>query len=309
LRFALHGGMAIAVGAALLAAPRIIPRAYSTGTQTQTSAREVGGKQAKAAPQRWDAPDVDAALPSLAATPPCEAGKVLAGAAERAKALVTSLQNFTAKETIQYQVLDEFGNPREAQTAKFDYLVEISETRPGSLMVNETRNGSRALDTFPAPYVDNGLPALALIFHPYYASAYDMRCEGLGQWNGQPAWVMRFQQRKDKPAHTLSFRMADQTFPAKLKGRAWIAADSYEIVHLETNLLQGIPLMHMRSEAVSIDYAPVQFHSRSEKLWLPQAAEVFSVFETQRYHVRHTFSDFLLFSIDTQQKIEKPKEP
>jgi hypothetical protein len=255
----------------------------------------------KASSAHWDPPNVDAALPSMAPDKPCPTEKVLQGAAERAQALVSSLQNFTAKERIQYEVLDEFNNPREAGADTFDYLVEIDEKRAGSFFVSETRNGSGSQSTFSAPYPDTGLPAMALIFHPYYASAYEMRCEGLGEWKEQPAWVVHFQQRRDKPARTRSFNTTDGHFPAKLKGRAWIAAESFEIVHLETSLLQGVPMIHLRSEAVSIDYAPVQFHSRPEKLWLPAAAEVFSEFEKERYHVRHSFNTFQLFSVDIQQ--------
>ena len=260
----------------------------------------------------WAPPDVDAPLVPLSQSAPCLADKVdkvLEGAADRAKELVTNLQNFTARESIHYEELDEFGNPRASQDGIYDYLVLLQEDRPGSLLVSETRNGKNPLDVFPAAIKDTGLPAMVLIFHPYFVDEYNMRCEGLWQWNGQLAWVIHFEQRGDKPSHTHVFRTQDARFPAKLKGRAWIAADTYQILHLETNLMQAIPMIHLRSEAVSIVYAPVQFHTRDVTLWLPQTAEVFSDFETQRYHVRHSFSDFLLFSVDTKQKIENPHQP
>ena len=53
-----------------------------------------------------------------------------------------------------------------------------------------------------------------------------MKCEGSSEWNGQPAWVVVFQQRKDRPSHTAMFSVKGVMYPAKLKGRAWIAQDA-----------------------------------------------------------------------------------
>jgi hypothetical protein len=72
--------------------------------------------------------------------------------------------------------------------------------------------------------------------------------------------------------------------------------------------MQAVPLLQLRGEAVSIDYAPVQFHSQEVQLWLPRAAEVFSDFGERRFHVRHDFSDFQLFSVSVRSE-EKPKPP
>ena len=55
----------------------------------------------------------------------------------------------------------------------------IQEVRKGYLGVTEYRNGGGARDDFPGGVVTNGLPALASIFHPYYAPNYEMTCEGL----------------------------------------------------------------------------------------------------------------------------------
>jgi len=98
------------------------------------------------------------------------------------------------------------------------------------------------------------------------------------------------------------------TFPVSLKGRAWIAVDSGEVMHLETNLVKGIPIIDLHANAVSIDYAPVAFPSRNLELWLPKSAVAYTDYSKRRTIIEHTFSDFQLFSVDTQQVIGKPKE-
>jgi hypothetical protein len=42
-------------------------------------------------------------------------------------------------------------------------------------------------------------------------------------------------------------------------------------------------------------------------MWLPQSAEVYSDWRGRRFHRRHTFSKYLLFTVDDQQHISAPK--
>ena len=68
-------------------------------------------------------------------------------------------------------------------------------------------------------------------------------------------------------------------------------------------------LARMQSAGFAIEYGPVDFRNDTMHLWLPKSADWYSSLSGQRYHRRHTFSQFLLFSVDDQQKIGKPKEP
>jgi hypothetical protein len=60
-------------------------------------------------------------------------------------------------------------------------------------------------------------------------------------------------QRNDRPNHTLSFRDRNSAaHPARLKGRAWIAADSGEVLHMEASLMEEIPAAKVRYWYLSI---------------------------------------------------------
>jgi serine/threonine protein kinase len=59
---------------------------------------------------------------------------------------------------------------------------------------------------------------------------------------------------------------ARHVYPVKLKGRAWIAADSGQVLHIETNLMSGIVELELQTSAVSMDYAPVTFQSQNVQI-------------------------------------------
>jgi len=256
----------------------------------------------------WTPPNVDAPIESLASTPPCELPVVLERATGRAKELIDNLQNFTARETIQVLSLDSMGAPDSSESARYEYAVNFDENG-GDLSVKESRAPASKSDGLTGGVPDVGLSALAVIFHPAYRDDYDMKCEGMATWEGHPTWVLHFQQKKAQRARTLTLRTQSASYPAKLKGRAWIAADSYQIQHLEVNLIDAIPMLSLRSDAIALDYAPVQFTSRGIQLWLPREARTFADYEKTRYIVRHSFTNFLLSSVDIQQLIGAPPKP
>jgi hypothetical protein len=79
------------------------------------------------------------------------------------------------------------------------------------------------------------------------------------------------------------------------------------VLHLETDLLEPVPMIRLSREHLVIDYGPVRFQTKNTELWLPNTADVYLNFQGRVYHRRHTFSDFLLFSVDVDQKIAEPK--
>lgn len=257
---------------------------------------------------QWSPPALDSPVHSLASSPPCDLAKVLEQAAERESEQVTNLQNFTAQEKIQYQTFDRQGSILDLGSETFDYIVVFQQS-PEGLLFQEKRNPTHASILSPAATQDIGLPEMVLIFLPNMQDDYEMSCEGAVEWGGKLTWVVHFQQRKDKPSRTYSFRVDNVVYPARLKGRAWIASDTGEVVHMETGLMEAVPVVKVQHSYLSIDYAPVQFQTQSVRIWLPKLVDGFWDFGGHRTIVFHTFTNFLLFSVQTDQKIEKPKQP
>jgi len=256
---------------------------------------------------KWVPPQVDKPLGFRVSSPPCILSDVLQQAGTRANELFTSLESFSAQERIEYQSSDHMGYLQDARTGTFDYVVLFNLTL-GGMIVDESRHPNHGSPLLAAFTQETGLPEMALMFLPEMRDEYEMSCEGAVEWSGKRAQVVHFVHRKDKPCHTLFFRnSAGAVYPAKLKGRAWIAADSGEVVHMELSLMEEIPQVKVRRWYLSINYAPVQFRTQKVRMLLPQTVDAFCDFEDHRTIVYHTFSDFLLFSVQTDQKTEKPK--
>lgn len=268
-----------------------------------------GGAVALPLPSSWLPPDVDEKMPPVEPGATCARDEVLEKAAKRAQAFVKNAERFTASEFLKHETIDKWGVAAPAETRNFDYVAAIEEPKPGHLIVEEYRDGRGSPADFPGGVATNGLPALALIFHPDNAVNFDMTCEGLARWNGKPAWQVHFRQRPDRPNTVRSYRLGldSPSYAVGLKGRAWILADSFEIARLETDLIAPVPQIKLVADHTDIEYGPVQFRTGDVQMWLPLSAEVYYDWKGKRVHRRHTFSNYMLFAVDEKQKIAGPK--
>ena len=257
--------------------------------------------------ENWAPPDVDAAKPFVISGASCSLPKVMEEAAKYTGAFVTTLGEFSATE--QYQTVevkrDERLETPEART--YRYLTVIDKSNPRLIVMSEFRDPLSGAKDMPGMLVDVGTPALALVFHPVFRDSFNWSCEGLGEWKGKSAWVIHFEQRTDKPTSLLqSFETASGEYMLPLKGRAWVAENGGEVMHLDTDLTKALKPIGMLREHFSIDYGPVSFRTHKQVLWLPQDADVYYQFQGHYIHHYHHFSDFKLFSVDTTEKDEKP---
>jgi len=218
------------------------------------------------------------------------------------------VDRFTATEVLSHQEVDRSGKPGRPVIVKFDYLVSITEARDGYMNVDELRDRGRSLDRFPAHIATTGTPSLVLIFHPHYTGDFNTSCEGLGEWHGQPAWQVRFEQRVDRPNRTCTFFVDGRSYDVRLRGRAWILASSFQVARLETDLMEPLPKIRLRANHEAIEYSPVSFSGTKLPLWLPSSVELFMDFRGHRFYRKHAFTNFMLFSVDTQSQIGQPKD-
>jgi len=255
----------------------------------------------------WSPPNTDAKIPTLSKAVPCDLSKVLEAAGRRAAELSSNLEKFAAQEKIEYKRTDFAGVLKESGTGTFNYTFAFEEVGIGRSS-REYRAPAKGSYLFPGSEQDTGQVALALIFHPDLQTDYEMSCEGLDNRNGQSTWVVHFWQRKDRPGRTLQYVEGKDLIPTKLKGRAWISRENGEIVHLETNLMEALPGLRVQAGAISIDYAPITLKSRSVTLYLPERIAAFWEFRDYRVMLVHSFKDFKVFAVETEEQIQPAKE-
>jgi tetratricopeptide (TPR) repeat protein len=254
----------------------------------------------------WQPPGIDDVQQALAPGVVCPSEKVLEESGKHAKELMEDVSRFSAVEDLFHQRLDEYGNVVRTETRKYNYVASISEPEPGFVAVDEYRAQKLTLSDYPDNIASSGFAGLAFVFHPHVRENFDMSCEGLGDWHGQATWLIHFRQRDDRPNSMLSYKVGSQIYPVKLKGRAWITADKFQIVRIEAEMVNPMPEIQLLTQHQVVEYGPVPFQQNRISLWLPKTAELYIDFRKNRFYRKHSFDHYMLFSVDS---IEKRKEP
>lgn len=257
----------------------------------------------------WQPAGIDESKPFVAAGTVCPYERVIEMSGEAVKEMVNNVSRIAAIEHLLHEQVDEIGNPITKQTRDFNYVASISEDQPGFLAVDEYRAAHLGLDEFPDHISSSGFSALALVFHPSMRDNFEMTCEGQGDLHGQAVWLVHFRQRDDRPARLHDYKVGAQTYAVKLKGRAWITTDKFQIVRIESELVNPMKPIQLLSEHQIVEYGPVPFQKRNMDLWLPKTAEIYFDFRHHRYYRRHSFDHYMLFAVDSDEHRKEPKAP
>jgi tetratricopeptide (TPR) repeat protein len=258
----------------------------------------------------WFPPDIDAEKPGRISDATCRLPQILKESARHAEDLVSNLEKFSATEDYQEVEINRNGELRRPLTQEFSYLVFIQHIRPHLISVDEMRTPDPAQYLPGVPLITTGSVALALAFHPDFSGYFDWKCEGMGEWKGEPAWMIHFEQRADRPTSLLQAFISKTSgeYALPLKGRAWVAANGGHLLHLETDLVKPLEQVRLQREHFAIDFGQVKFHSHPVVLWLPKSVDAYFLYRGHTYHEYSRFSNFELFWVGTAEKIGKPKE-
>jgi len=234
----------------------------------------------------------------------CSLDDVLPHVSANAREFVDNVNRITAAETLELERRHGNGKLESTVHTKVHYVANIQLLDSRYLSVDEYRDGPLDLSGFIKAV---GSPALVLVFHPIHLDEFEITCKGLGVWQGARAYLLNFQQRPDRPNTMSDFRTQKGSYTVSLKGTAWVDATTFQVVHLETDLLKPIPDVFLDLEHHSLDYAPVLFAARNVSLWLPQSVDISVHFGGKQFSARHSYSNYQLFVVDTGQTIGKPK--
>ena len=258
-------------------------------------------------PRVWAPPDVDGVRPAIVQGIPCDAAEVLKLTGSRLHTRFEMLGDVAGKVHIEQAVLGLTGRVTPLGQFTVDYLPQVLLLPNGNYAVDEFLTGAIP-EPSPASAVAQGRAGLALVFAPAIQPDFTFVCEGLTQWNEHPAWSVHFTERKDRPAHLCAYSGSGRSYPAYIRGRAFVDKPSGELLHIETDLEDPIPELRLEEEHLVVDYMPMNFQSAPEPFYLPSKAELYLHIRGRLYRVREDYKDYVRFSVATHQDIKRPNE-
>jgi hypothetical protein len=267
---------------------------------------ELSARDYSAAPD--SPPMFDLGKPSVASTyqvDSCSLKDVLPHVTAHTREFVDNVNRITATEVLELERRRGNGKIVDTIHKKVHYVANIQLVDSRYLIVEEYR------DDFPnaTGFIKAvGSPSLVLVFHPIHLEEFEISCKGVSTWQGALTYLLAFQQRPDRPNSMSEFGTPNGSYSVSLKGTAWVDATTFQVVHMETDLLQPLPDAFLDLEHHSLDYGPVLFATRNLSLWLPQSVDISVHFAGKQFNARHSYSDYQLFVVETGQKIAKPKD-
>ena len=257
----------------------------------------------------WAPLDIDSREFPLAVDASCSAEDILPGAEHRLKSQLKNFEKFTATEHIDHQEIDRLGRPGPVKSRDFSYIVFVIRYAGDSFFLDENRYSTGKDSNFPTSLATTGLNNLGVsILQPASQQEFVYQCEGLASIRGKATWQIRFQEKKDSRGGVRDWRRNGKLYHVPLKGRVWISSASFDVLRVETDLLEPIQLLGLTRDHLLVEYGPVNFSTSNTTLWLPWSAEMHMELSGRRYHHKHYLTDYMLFEVDANHKIGKPKD-
>ena len=260
----------------------------------------------RAAPDAWVPPDVDTFRPPVAEGIDCPLGEIVSEAGARVEEFWNNLNQVTATETIQHQTVKRSGTLGSPEIAKYEYVASVDRMRNGTVNFDEYRRPVG--DTFRSATDGSNDVSVAnafihlLVFLPRYAGNFRLTCEGLGTWRGQPAWQIHFEERPDRAASMNVLILHGKRYSPRIRGRAWVLTGSYQVIRVETDLVDPILEARLRLWHQVIEYSPRAVPTGGQEAWLPSTSEFYMEFRRHRFYRRHSYNNFHLFLVNVHQK-------
>lgn len=256
----------------------------------------------------WAPPDIDSREYPLAKDASCSSEEILPQAENRMKAQLKNFEKFTATEHIEHQEIDRLGRPGPVKSRDFSYIVFVNRFADDSFFLDEDRHSTGSGSSFPTSLATTGLNNLGVsILQPAIRGEFSYQCEGLASIRGKATWQIRFQESKNSATAVRQWQREGKIYPIAIKGRIWLSSASFDVLRIETDLLEPVQVLGLTRDHLVVDYGPVNFSTSNATLWLPWDAEMHMELRGHRYHHKHYLTDYMLFGVDTNHKIGKPK--
>ena len=223
--------------------------------------------------------------------------------------------NTASVEEVRQDVLSSDGRVMKRTRGKYNYL--MLSGKGGSIALEEFRSDPRGNEAAPRGPEGGFMLTTRCLWHlihfyPKYQEDSDFRYLGLS--SNPKAYVIAFAQKPEAAREVARIGvwdpdLADQKILMLIQGIVWVDPDTYQIIRAHTELLAPRIDIGLTRNTTEIECAEEKFEGVSRSFWLPREALVTSVFRNYTYKNRHRYSDYRLFTVETQDKINPPVPP
>ena len=236
---------------------------------------------------------------------------ILAAVGNNVAAFFANFPNICSMEKVHLEKLDHKGTPTTAQEYKYRYLM-LTPNDSGTPGIEEYRSDMKGIETPQLGFSDNymltsGFASASLVFHPAYQSGSTFRLLGTQKIKNRDTFVVAYAQVPAKSVLSGSFQYGKDIRQTYTQGIAWIDPQTYQILHLISDLLTPMPQIRLDKETTDIEFSEVHFKRLPQSFWLPAAVSVSLDWNGRYLRNQHAYSDFLLFNVNSSQKIGEPK--
>jgi hypothetical protein len=264
----------------------------------------------------WPLPQLLKAVPALKGLEPDESQEDLPGilqkVGENVRAFFENFPNTASVEKISMEGLGRDATVLETETQKFQYL---ALTRPlaRGVHLDEYRTNAKGEVVEPGGsagsyFITKGFVSMPLHFHPDYQADSTFRYLGRQVINKRQTYVVGFAQRPGI-AHLVGRISIDGISILVLtQGIAWIDSAGYQVIRMRTDLLKSNEDIGPKQQTTESEFREVRFKESPQVLWLPRQVVVTMDWKGYAYQNRHRYSNFKLFTVGTEQKVQTPED-
>jgi hypothetical protein len=234
---------------------------------------------------------------------------LLAKTGDRVQAFFRDFSDTSSKEYVLLQRLRYSGSIDESTSRDYYYLIVYHPNEKGPVLEEyrtDMKNRAVGEDAVGGYFMTSGYACLSLYFHPKHRQGLRFRYLGT-QNSGSRAHVLAFAEKLEMTNYLIQYKdsISGKSTRLPLQGFAWIDPDTHQILRLRINL-QATGRQSLLTEQIT-DVHFSETRIGAAQLWLPREVIVTTIYGGRTYRNLHRYSDYHLFAVKSDFKIDQPK--
>jgi hypothetical protein len=212
------------------------------------------------------------------------------------------LVNIACKEDVQFKI-DSWKINDQKLHKEFSYLILPRRTGLPWTEDRTDMNGD-PVQIDPNFCISKGFALSCIYLHPDHQKGSAFRYLGRDK---KGSYVLAFAQKPEAKDYLAGFvnTTSEKAMEFLVQGFVWLKEDNYQITRMKTCML--LPGRTLKEQTTDISYQETRFDKTPQSFWLPKAVTITWSFPKMTCKNQHKYSDFRLFSVETDYKIDTPQ--